>query len=105
MTANMPASHTADSFTSAKKVEAVLRLLKGESVDAVSEDVGVSGHRLERWRRNFLAGGAAELSPKPSHAPQNWVTRRSGAIMRWTGLLLALAVSIALLALLLQRPV
>ena len=43
------------------KLEQVLRLLRGEPVDAVSREVQVPAHELEQWRRDFLEGGLAKL--------------------------------------------
>lgn len=39
----------------------VLRLLRGESVDAVSRELQVRAHELEAWRRTFLERGAEGL--------------------------------------------
>jgi len=41
--------------------ELVLRLLKGESLDTLSREVGVSASRLSEWRDEFIAGGQASL--------------------------------------------
>lgn len=38
-----------------RKKEVVLRLLRGESVDALSREVGVETYRLEQWRERALA--------------------------------------------------
>ena len=38
------------------KTEIVLRLLKGEELGAVSREIQVPVHELERWRRIFLEG-------------------------------------------------
>jgi transposase len=43
------------------KTEVVLRLLRGEALDAVSREVQVPAHELEQWRREFLDGGTAHL--------------------------------------------
>src|SRR2546428_11504055 len=43
------------------KIEVVLRLLRGESVEAVSREVQVPAHELEAWRRTFLESGADGL--------------------------------------------
>lgn len=40
----------------ARKREVALRLLRGESVDALSRELGVEIHRLEKWREKALAG-------------------------------------------------
>ncbi len=43
------------------KMEQVLRLLRGEAVDAVSREIQVPAHEVEQWRRDFLDGGLAKL--------------------------------------------
>lgn len=47
-----------------KKVDVVLRLLRGESLDAVSRELQVTVEALSNWRDEFLAGGAAGLKGK-----------------------------------------
>jgi transposase len=37
-----------------RKTELVLRLLRGEGLDAVSRESQVPGHELEAWKRAFL---------------------------------------------------
>ena len=39
-----------------RKRDAVLRLLRGESLDALSREVSVEIYRLEEWRERALAG-------------------------------------------------
>ena len=39
-----------------RKREVVLRLLRGESMEALSRELGVESHRLQRWRDRALAG-------------------------------------------------
>lgn len=46
------------------KSEVVLRLLRGEAVDAVSREVQVPAHELEAWRRAFLEAGMAGLKAR-----------------------------------------
>ena len=41
------------------KAEAVLRLLHGEELDALSRELGVTAATLAQWRERFLAGGQA----------------------------------------------
>lgn len=43
------------------KTEVVLRLLRGEAVEAVSREIQVPAHELEAWRRVFLDSGQAGL--------------------------------------------
>ena len=40
----------------ARAASVVLRLLRGESLDAVSREVGVELYRLEAWKERALAG-------------------------------------------------
>lgn len=56
-------------FSSKRKMEAVLRLLKGETLDAVSRDLGVTAAKLLEWRDEFLKSAEAGLkSREPSAA-------------------------------------
>jgi len=43
------------------KTDVVLRLLRGEGVEAVSREVQVPAHELEAWRRVFLESGQGGL--------------------------------------------
>ena len=53
-------------WTSQRKMEVVLRLLRGEDLDAVSRELKVKSSSLVKWRDEFLAGGQAHLmSRKP----------------------------------------
>lgn len=55
-------------WSSKRKMEAVLRLIKGEAIDAVSRDLKVSTSKLSSWRDEFLAAGQAGLkSREPDH--------------------------------------
>jgi transposase len=44
-----------------RKSELVLRLLRGEALDAVSRESQVPAHELEGWKRIFLEQGARGL--------------------------------------------
>ncbi len=43
-------------WSAGRKREAVLRLLRGEPLDALSRELGVEIYRLEAWRERALAG-------------------------------------------------
>ena len=43
-------------WSASRKRDVVLRLLRGESLDAVSREVGVEFYRLEAWKTRALAG-------------------------------------------------
>jgi hypothetical protein len=92
-----------EGFSSPQKSSAVLRLLKGESVGVVSNELGVSVRRLERWQMDFMAGGSAALAKTKSRAPYKWFKENSGSITQWIGLLLTLILVVGLLAYFLQH--
>ena len=51
-----------------RKQEAVLRLLRGEDLELVSRELGVTAAELSGWRDQFLAGGEASLKSRPADA-------------------------------------
>ena len=51
-------------WSAARKKEVVLRLLRGEPVDAVSREVAVPIYKLEQWRDRALAGIDAGLKER-----------------------------------------
>ena len=53
-------------FSVQKKTAAVLRMMRGESLDIVSRDLGVTAARLSEWRDQFHAGAQAALRARPS---------------------------------------
>lgn len=56
-----PGSSSPQRWHAPRKREVVLRLLRGEPLDAVSREVGVEVYRLEEWRSRALAGMEAGL--------------------------------------------
>jgi transposase len=44
-------------WSAQRKIELILRLLRGEALDAVSRETQVPGHELESWKRVFLETG------------------------------------------------
>src|SRR5260370_17071382 len=48
-------------WSAARKTELVLRLLRGEALDAVSRESQVPAHELESWKRVFLDQGTRGL--------------------------------------------
>jgi len=52
-------------WTARKKADAVVRLLRGESLDELSRELRVEAHRLQAWRDEFLAGGIEGLKARP----------------------------------------
>ena len=48
-------------WSARRKQEVVLRLLRGESLDALSRETGQPAAMLSGWRDEFLEGGVAAL--------------------------------------------
>ncbi len=51
-------------WSAQRKTELVLRLLRGEALDAVSRESQVPAHELETWKRIFLENGARGLKTR-----------------------------------------
>jgi predicted nucleic acid-binding Zn-ribbon protein len=71
-------------WSSGRKKEVVLRLLRGEPVDAVSREVSVPIYKLERWRERALAGmdaGLKERENDPLERQLDEANRRIGALV------------------------
>ncbi|TCK31814.1 transposase [Paraburkholderia sp. BL8N3] len=70
-------------WSTGRKRSVVLRLLRGEPVDAVSREVGVTIVELEQWRELALAGMEAGLKARttdPLQARLNDAVRRVGEL-------------------------
>lgn len=48
-------------FSSRRKMEAVMRLLRGDELDAISRELGVTASTLSSWRDSCLFSGQAGL--------------------------------------------
>ena len=53
-------------FWARHKTQAVLRLLRGEDIDLVSRELGVTAATLSQWRDTFLEVGESGLKPQPA---------------------------------------
>jgi transposase-like protein len=61
-----------------KKMDAVLRLLRGEPLDMLSRELGVEAHRLAAWRDDFLEGGKEALKgQRPDRSPDDRALRQA----------------------------
>jgi len=56
-------------------MEAVVRLLRGEGLEVLSRELGVTAATLSGWRETFLAGGAGALKSRPQDAREEEVAR------------------------------
>jgi transposase len=67
-----------------RKREVVLRLLRGESVDAISREVSVPIYKLEQWRDRALNGmesGLKERENDPIERQLDEANRRIGELV------------------------
>ena len=67
-------------WSSKKKTEAVLRLLRGEELDALSRELGVTAATLSGWRDEFLAAGTAGLKSREPTAQDDEVLKLKAMI-------------------------
>ena len=51
-------------FTAKRKAEAVKRLLKGEDLDTLSRELGVTAATVSAWHDAFMAGAEANLKSR-----------------------------------------
>jgi hypothetical protein len=58
-----------------RKQDAVLRLLRGEDLELVSRELGVTAAELSGWRDQFLAAGEASLKSRPADARDDEIGR------------------------------
>jgi transposase len=65
-------------WSAGKKMDAVLRLLRGEPLETLSRELGVEAHRLAAWRDYFLAGGKQSLKgQRPDRAGDDRALRQA----------------------------
>jgi len=55
-------------WSARKKSQVVLRLLRGESIDSVSREVGLQSYVLEEWRQQAIHGIESSLKSR-DHDP------------------------------------
>ena len=53
-------------FSVPRKAATVLRLHRGESLELLARELGVTAATLAGWRDDFLAGGQAALKSRPA---------------------------------------
>jgi len=63
-----------------RKQSAVLRLLKGEPIELVSRELGVTAADLAAWRDAFLAAGEASLKTRPADERDAEIARLKGKV-------------------------
>jgi hypothetical protein len=58
-----------------RKQETVLRLLRGENLELLSRELGVTAAEVSGWRAAFLAAGEASLKSRPADAREAEIGR------------------------------
>lgn len=69
VTSTLAASQPILRWSVGRKREVVLRLLRGEPLDALSRELGVEIHRLEAWRDRALSGMDLGLKEREADDP------------------------------------
>jgi len=65
-------------WSAGKKMDVVLRLLRGESLEELSRELKVEAHRLAAWRDEFLEGGKDALKgQRPDRSPDERALRQA----------------------------
>ena len=67
-----------------RKTEAVLRLLRGEDLDTLSRELGVTAATLSSWRSAFLDGGTAAMRSRPADDRDELVARLQAKVGQLT---------------------
>ncbi len=71
-------------FSSRRKWEAVLALLRGEELDTLSRKLGVTAATVSHWREQFLAAGQAGLKSRAPDARDDEIQRLRAKIGEMT---------------------
>ncbi len=62
-------------FSARRKTETILRLLRGEPLDSVARELGVTAATLAQWGKQFLAGGRGALKSRPAEERDDEIHR------------------------------
>jgi len=62
-------------FSSRKKMEVVLRVLRGDDLDLVSREAGITAATVSTWRDQFLASGQAGLKSRADESRHDELAR------------------------------
>jgi hypothetical protein len=62
-------------WSSRRKLEVVLRVLRGEPLDALSRALGVTAGAIARWRDQVLAAGQAAVRSRPADERDDEIAR------------------------------
>jgi transposase-like protein len=71
-------------FSARRKTEAVLRLLRGEDLETLSRELGVTAATLSGWPDSFLDGGTAAMKSRPADDRDELVARLQAKVGQLT---------------------
>jgi hypothetical protein len=77
-------NHDRGRFSARRKTGAVLRLLRGEDLEALSRELGVTAAALSGWRDGFLDGGTAAMKSRPADDRDEEIARLRSKVGRLT---------------------
>jgi predicted RNase H-like nuclease (RuvC/YqgF family) len=67
-------------YSTRRKTQVVIRLLRGEAIDALSRELGVTAATVSGWRDHLLAGGQSVLKTRQPDAREEEVHRLKAKI-------------------------
>ena len=62
-------------WSSRRKLEVVLRVLRGEDLDALSRELGVTAGAIAQWRDQVLTGGQAAVRSREADERDDEIAR------------------------------
>jgi transposase-like protein len=71
-------------FSAKRKTDAVVRLLRGEDLDTLSRELGVTAATLSSWRDSFLDGGTAAMKSRPTDDRDEVIARLQAKVGQLT---------------------
>src|SRR5437868_3129005 len=71
-------------YSARRKTETVIRLLRGEDIDVLSRELGVTAATVSGWRDHFLAGGQVALKTRQADERDEEVRRLKTKISELT---------------------
>src|ERR687883_1155726 len=71
-------------FSANRKTDAILRLLRGEDLESLSRELGVTAATLSSWRDAFLDGGQAALKSRPTDDRDEVIARLQAKVGQLT---------------------
>ena len=72
-------------FSARRKTDAVVRLLRGEDLEGLSRELGVTAATLSSRREGFLDGGTAALKSRPTDDRDEVIARLQAKVGQLCG--------------------